>query len=166
MIDEIDAKILTILQENARTPNAEIARQVGMAPSAILERIRKLEEQKVILGYEARLNPKALDLGLLAFVFVRSDEHVGGLETAKQLAQIPEVQEVHHVAGEDCFMVKIRAADTEALGNVLREQLGAIKSIRSTRTTIVLGTIKETASLGLPKNETGAKRAESEESDV
>jgi Lrp/AsnC family leucine-responsive transcriptional regulator len=99
-------------------------------------------------------------------VFVRSDERVGELGTAKQLARIPEVQEVHHIAGEDCFLVKIRAADTNALGRLLREQLGAIKSIRSTRTTIVLGTIKETASLALPKNVTSAKRAAGEESEV
>ena len=73
MIDEIDIQIVEILQQNARTPNAEIARQVGMAPSAILERIRKLEERGVILGYSARVNPEAFGLGLMAYVLVRAD---------------------------------------------------------------------------------------------
>lgn len=151
MIDEIDTGILTILQNNARTPNAEIARQLEMAPSAILERIRKLEARGVITGYETRLCPEALGLGLVAFVFVRADERVGQAQAGTQLAAIPEVQEVHHVAGEDCYLVKVRVADTAALGRLLRERFGAIESVRSTRSTIVLTTLKETAQLPLPR---------------
>jgi Lrp/AsnC family leucine-responsive transcriptional regulator len=148
MNDDIDTKILTILQENSRTTNAEIARQVGMAPSAVFERIRKLETQGVIRGYEARLHPQALGLGLLAFVFVRTDDR-GSMETGKKLALIPGVQEVHDIAGEDCYLVKVRAANTEALGRLLRDHFGTIPSLRSTRTTIVLSTAKETAHLPL-----------------
>jgi Lrp/AsnC family leucine-responsive transcriptional regulator len=144
MIDDIDHRILTILQDNARVSNAEIARQVGMAPSAILERIRKLEERGIIEGYVARVNPEAYGLWLTAYVFVRADERAGAMTTAQRLAQIAEVQEVHHVAGEDCFLVKVRAAGTRALGELLREKFGAIDTIRSTRSTIVLDTIKDT----------------------
>src|SRR5215813_9974460 len=150
MINDIDTKILTILQKDARTPNSEIARQLGMAPSAIFERIRKLEARGIIQGYEARINPRALDLGLLAFVFVRAEERVGSLETSGQLAQVPGVQEVHHIAGEDCYLVKVRACDTEALGWLLRDCFGAIPTVRSTRTTIVLTTVRETATLPVP----------------
>jgi Lrp/AsnC family leucine-responsive transcriptional regulator len=147
MIDVIDAKILNILQENGRTSNAEIARQVGLVPSAVLERVRRLEERGVIRGYGARLNAKDLGLGLLAFVFVRTEEIRGEDKAARQLAEIPEVLEVHHIAGEDCFLVKVRAADTDELGRLLREKIVAIKSVTSTRTTIVLRTAKETAAL-------------------
>ena len=147
MIDAIDAEILKILQSNARTSNAEIARQVDLAPSAVFERIRKLEERGVIEGYSARVEPKAVDLPLLAFVFVRADDKPGADTTAARVAAIPEVLEVHHVAGEDCFLAKVRAADTEALGRLLRDRLGRIDSITSTRTTIVLGTVKETSAL-------------------
>jgi len=147
MIDEIDIEILNILQKNSRTSNAEIARQVRLAPSAVFERIRKLEERGVILGYRTELNPKSLGLGQLAFTFVRSNDRPGGVETAARLAAIPEVLEVHHVAGEDCFLVKARAADAEALGRLLREKLGAVETITSTRTTIVLEVVKETAML-------------------
>ena len=144
-IDGKDLDILTIVQSNARISNAEIARQVGMAPSAILERLRKLEARGVLRGYEPRGSIRTpLGLGLLAFVFVRSDERLGGGDTGLRLAEIPEVQEVHHIAGEDCYLVKVRAADPEALGRLLRERFGAIQSVRSTRTTIVLDTIKET----------------------
>jgi Lrp/AsnC family transcriptional regulator, leucine-responsive regulatory protein len=149
MIDEIDKQILKILQQNARTPNAEIARQVGLVPSAILERIRKLEERGVIQGYGVRLNGRALGLGLLAFVLVRTDELAGESVAASALCVMPEVLEVHHIAGEDCFLVKVRTADTESLGRLLREQIGAIESVRSTRTTIVLHTTKETEAISL-----------------
>lgn len=149
MIDGTDRQILSIVRDNARVSNVEIARKVGMAPSAILERLRKLESKGVIQGYEARISPKSLGLGLLAFVFVRADDRIGEPRTGVSLAQIPEVLEVHHIAGEDCFLVKVRTADTEALGRLLREGFGAIPTIRSTRTTIVMNTIKETAQLPL-----------------
>lgn len=150
MIDDVDRHLLSLLQQDARTPNAELARQVGMAASAVLERVRKLEERGLVQGYEARLNPRALGQGLVAFIFVRADEPVGAQDTAAALAAIPEVQEVHSVAGEDCFLVKLRVAGTDALAAILRERLGAIPNIRSTRTTIVLETVKETATLALP----------------
>jgi Lrp/AsnC family transcriptional regulator, leucine-responsive regulatory protein len=143
-IDETDRRIIEILQAEARTPNAEIARQIGMAPSAIHERIRKLEERGIIEGYVAKIHPRALGAGLLAFVFVHSSERIGAPQTAKALADIPEVLEVHHVAGEDCFLVKVRTADTNALGELLNSRFGEIHTIDSTRTTIVLGTVKET----------------------
>ncbi len=147
MFDSRDNEILNILQSNARTSNAEIARQVGMAPSATLERIRKLERRGAIQGYEARIEPQALGLDLLAFVFVRSNEVPGCATTGDQLAAIPEVLEVHHVAGEDCYLIKMRAASPEALGKILRQQVGRISTVTGTRTTIVLGTLKETSRL-------------------
>jgi Lrp/AsnC family leucine-responsive transcriptional regulator len=147
MIDGIDSEILKLLQSNARTSNAEIARQVGLAPSAVFERIRKLEERGVIEGYFARVNPKAVDLPLLAFIFVRDEEKPGTERTSALIAEIPEVLEVHHVAGEDCLLVKVRAADTDALGRLLRDGLGRVDTITTTRTTIVLGTVKESSAL-------------------
>jgi len=147
MIDEIDRQILNILQHNARTSNAEIARQIDMAPSAVLERIRRLETRGVLQGYEARINPEALGLHLLAFVFVASSDMAGELETATQLARIPEVQEVHHIAGEDCFLLKVRVPDAKSLGRLLRERISAIATVRSTRTTVVLETVRESAQL-------------------
>jgi Lrp/AsnC family leucine-responsive transcriptional regulator len=153
MINELDAHILTILQRNSRTSNAEIARQVGLAPSAVFERIRKLEEKGIVQGYTARIDPHAVGLGLVAFTFVRSNDRPGGIRTAELLAEIPEVLEVHHVAGEDCFLVKVRAPDTEALGRLLRERLGKISTITSTRTTIVLESVKETSELPIPREE-------------
>jgi Lrp/AsnC family leucine-responsive transcriptional regulator len=140
---------MLILQSNARTSNAEIARRVGLAPSAIFERIRKLEEKRLITGFTAKLDARQLGFGLIAFVFVKTDERAGATDAGVELAAIPEVLEVHNVAGEDCYLVKVRVADTEALGTLLRERLGAIPSVRSTRTTIVLQTTKETSEIPL-----------------
>jgi Lrp/AsnC family leucine-responsive transcriptional regulator len=149
MTDATDRQILNILQSNARTTNAEIARQVDMAASAIFERIKKLEATGLIMGYHAQLQPKELGLALLAFVFVRADDKAGELAVGDALAAIPEVQEVHHVAGEDCYLVKVRAKDPESLGRLLRERFAAIPGLRSTRTTIVLNTLKETGDIPL-----------------
>ena len=79
MIDEVDLKMLNILQRDARASNVEIARAVGLAPSATLERIRKLEQRGLIRGYEARLDSAALGRGQVAFVFVRTNERAGAL---------------------------------------------------------------------------------------
>jgi Lrp/AsnC family transcriptional regulator, leucine-responsive regulatory protein len=153
MIDGTDRKILQILQSEARTSNAEIARTVGLAPSATLERIRKLEKKGVIQGYEARLNPRAVGLGLLAYVFVKTDEDISDHTTGDHLAELPEVQEVHHVAGEDCYLAKVRAKDPESLGLLLREKFGAIPTVVSTRTTVVLETVKASGLLPLPEED-------------
>jgi len=135
------------MQQDARISNAELARQLDLAPSGVLERVRKLEARGVIRGYEARIAPAAVGKELLAFVFVQVEELPGETKTAEQLALIPEVLEVHHVAGEDCFLVKVRTAGTESLGRLLSQRFGSISTVRSTRTTIVLSTAKETMSL-------------------
>ncbi len=147
MINEIDAKILKILQKNSRTTNAEIARQVKMAPSAVLERIRRLEQKKIIKKYTAQIDPKEVDRGLLAFIQVTAKGQIVDQKTAKEISKIPEVLEVHIVAGEDSFLVKVRAANTDALTQLLRTKFSTIGSIRTTNTTIVLETIKETVEL-------------------
>jgi len=146
-LDETDRKILRMLQTNARTSNSEIARHLGMVPSAILERIRKLEERGVLLGYEARVNPAALGLGLVAFISVKTDDRTHQYEAAAKLAKFPEVLEVHNIAGEDCYLVKVRVTDVNALRDLLHDKISTIGSIVSTRSTIVLHVEKESTKL-------------------
>ncbi|HMM37808.1 MAG TPA: Lrp/AsnC family transcriptional regulator [Desulfovibrio sp.] len=152
MIDGIDRNILMILHGDGRVSNAEIARRVGMAPSAVLERIRKLERKGVIQGYEALLDPKSLGQRLTAFTTVHVSEAVGSTEAGAQLAQVSGVLEVHYTAGQDSYLVKVRAEDTEALQHIL-QQFGAIPGVRDTRTTIVLATLKESRQLPLQGGE-------------
>jgi Lrp/AsnC family transcriptional regulator, leucine-responsive regulatory protein len=155
-LDDVDGRILGFLQENARETQAEIARAIGLAPSAVLERIRKLETRGVIKGYTALIDPKAMGQGMLAFVSVRSEEGPTDDSVAQQLAQFAEVLEVHHVAGEDCYLVKVRTKDPEQLGSLLRGRIGRIPGVKSTRTTIVLETVKETSRLHIPQAQSGA----------
>ena len=146
-LDDTDLQILDLLQANARETQVEVSRAVGLAPSAVQERIRKLEARGILRGYAAQIDPKALGLGLLAFVAVRSDEAGSENRIAQSLAELPEVLEVHHVAGDDCLMLKVRARDPQHLSQILRDRLGAIAGVQHTRTTIVLETIKESVRL-------------------
>ena len=159
MLDEKDARILEILQKEGRTTNVELARAVELTPSATLERVRKLEERGLIKGYTATLDPHALGLGLVAFIFMRvddRDDQLGSAEsTAEALSAMPFVLELHHLAGEDCFLVKVRARDTDDLYRILRDEFGRFKTIKSTRTTIVLKTVKETTRLPLDRERAG-----------
>lgn len=149
-LDHIDYQILRIMQNNARTNNADIARELGMAPSAILERVKKLEQKEVILQYNAKINPAALDQNLLSFIFIKTSDIIGEQGIAYLLAEIPEVQEVHDIAGDDGYLIKVRTADAAGLVDLMRNTLGKIEGIISTRTTIVLETIKEEQKLVIP----------------
>jgi Lrp/AsnC family leucine-responsive transcriptional regulator len=145
ILDDVDERILALLQENARITQIDIAKAVGLAPSAVLERMRKLESRGAIREYVAVIDPHLVNRALLAFVSVKTSEYGPEQPSALALAQIPEVLEIHHVAGEDCFLLKVRAKDAEHLGHMLRTQIAAVPGVTSTRTTIVLETVKETS---------------------
>lgn len=151
MIDLKSLEILRILQEKARIPNIEVSRQVGLAPSAVLERVKKLEKSRVIDGYEVTLNPEFFNRSLISYVYItceaEKEESVGDL-----LAQIPDIQEVHLIAGEDCYLTKVRCKDTITLGRILKNKIKAIDGVLTTRSQIVLSTIKETSRFPLPKS--------------
>lgn len=151
-MDNTDLEILQILQKKARIPNVEVARTIGMAPSAVLERIKKLEARGVIDGYEVRLNPDMFNCALIAFIQIKVAPP-GRLESVgRELTKIEQVQEVHHLAGEDCLMVKLRIADSKELANILRTKLAVIDSIIETKTHIAISTFKESAKIMIPDN--------------
>lgn len=151
ILDKTDLHILRLMQGNARISNADLARELNMAPSAVLERVKKLEQKNVILQYTARINASALHQQLLAFIFVKSSEGLGCNSAAKELAKMPEVQEVHHIAGEDCYLVKVRTTDSASLMHLMRNGFSKIPNLLSTRTTIVLETVKEQQQLIIPE---------------
>ncbi len=150
-LDKVDLNILRLMQENARISNADLARKLNMVPSGVLERVKKLEQKNVILQYTTRLNPVPLKQKLLAFVFMKAADGLGCSTTGKALAKIPEVQEVHNIAGDDCYLVKIRTADSASLMELMRNQFSKIPNILSTRTTIVLETVKEQQQITIPE---------------
>ncbi|GAB3017213.1 Lrp/AsnC family transcriptional regulator [Niabella terrae] len=149
ILDTTDLSILKLMQQQARITNVALAKKLSMAPSAVLERVRKLEEKGVIRGYAAQLNPVALQKGLLAFIFIKSGDEFGSDASAKALAAIPQVQEVHHIAGDDCYLVKVRVSGTEELMELKRREFSNISNILSMRTTIVMETVKETQTISI-----------------
>lgn len=152
-MDATDFKIVKILQNKARIPNVEVARQIGMAPSAVLERIKKLEARGIIDGYEVRLNPERFNRAMIAFVEIRVRDAAFIRKTGRELAELAAVQEVHFLAGNDSLLVKLRVADTNELETLLMTEISAIQTILSTKTEIALATFKETARIPLTDTE-------------
>lgn len=147
MIDDIDRRILSILLADASTSKAEIARRTGLAASVISERIRRLEADAVIRGYEVRLDAKALGKPLLAFVFVTDAKPSRGFDTADALSRVTGLEELHKIAGDDCYLLKIRASDTDELNRIIEAEINPVQSVNRVRTTIVLRSVTEGAPL-------------------
>lgn len=145
MLDDTNIEILKILQEKARIPNVEVSRLINLAPSAVLERIRKMEHQGIIDGYEVRLNPESFNRSLVAFIQIYCSDHSDRETIGTALAAIDAVLEVHFIAGDDCYLVKVRVADMVELDTLLRCDIVTIPGISSTRTLPVLSSHKETA---------------------
>lgn len=144
-MDDTSLKILKILQEKARIPNVDVARQIGMAPSAVLERIRKLEKQGYIDGYEVRLNPQRFRRSLVCFIYISVDQGADHLEIEKQLSRLEGVQEIHFITGEDGYLIKARVAGPKELDHLIRRQISTVSGVRATRSHMATATIKETA---------------------
>ncbi|MBF0468569.1 MAG: Lrp/AsnC family transcriptional regulator [Desulfamplus sp.] len=148
-MDDTDFKILKILREKARIPNVEVARTIGMAPSAVLERIKKLESRGIISGYEVRLNPECFNQSMIAFIQIKLIASAQTQHAAKALCQHEEIQEVHYISGEDCLLVKVRISNTTELEKIISEKIASVQGIQSTRSFIALSTYKESAKFPL-----------------
>jgi Lrp/AsnC family leucine-responsive transcriptional regulator len=116
--DSKDLEILEALQVNARVPLSEIGRSIGLSQPAVSERVKRLEEAGVIEGYGARINPRALGLGLMAIVRLRTThEHIK--TCLKKFSEIQHIMEVHRVTGEDCFVLKVLVPAPEDLETIV-----------------------------------------------
>lgn len=147
MIDELDSKVLAALLASGRRSWAELAQEIGLSAPAAAERVRKLEERGVIKGYTAVLDAEALGYPLTAFVAVTLDRPEHRKDFLAALEKLAEVQECHHVAGDDDYILKVRTKGTRDLDRLLSEELKGIPGVVRTRTTIVLSTWKETLAL-------------------
>jgi len=148
-MDKTNLKILRILQEKARIPNIEVSRLINLAPSAVLERIRKMEKNGVISGYEVRLNPERFGYPLVSFIQIHLKPECDRRQVGNLLSARQEILEVHFIAGEDCYLVKTRTSGTEQLNNMLQDIAESIVGVSSTKTFVVLSTQKETAQIPL-----------------
>jgi Lrp/AsnC family leucine-responsive transcriptional regulator len=148
-VDQIDLEILEALQRNGHLSHAEIGRMVGLAVSSVNERIRKLVQRGVIAGWSARVDPAALGLDLLAFVYVLIDKPENAPAFLEVIAQVPEVQECHHIASDWNFLLKVRVRSTAAFEALLSNRLKAVTGVVRTHTIIALTSHKETMALPL-----------------
>jgi Lrp/AsnC family transcriptional regulator, leucine-responsive regulatory protein len=123
---------------------------MGMTGPAAAERVRRLEEQGVIRGYAALLDPDAVGARMTAFVAVTMDRPGNRGEFLARVAMLPEVQECHHVAGDDDYLLKVRCTGPADLDRVLSDELKSVPGVGRTRTTVVLKTEKDTPLLPLP----------------
>ncbi|SFL71900.1 Lrp/AsnC family transcriptional regulator, leucine-responsive regulatory protein [Bradyrhizobium sp. NFR13] len=148
-IDKIDRKILAVLQADGRIANVELAEKVGLSPTSIGERLKRLQRDGYIEGYGARLNPEMLGLGLLVFVEVLLDKTTPDVfeRFARAVRLAPEVLECHMVAGGFDYLVKARVADMSAYRRFLGESLLALPGVRESRTYAVMEEVKRDAPL-------------------
>ena len=155
MVDEIDRKLLDLLQTNARVSNAEMAEAVGLTVSSVHERVKKLERKGVIKGYVAVLDPDKLAKPLLAFLRLTVSSHEDSQTSIRALCdKEPDILECHNVAGEDCFILKIRAEGPKQLERLLSAIRGSADTSRSV-TNIVLSTYKESSRIAPAPMEQG-----------
>ncbi|MBO6554231.1 MAG: Lrp/AsnC family transcriptional regulator [Roseitalea sp.] len=147
-IDEIDRRILRALVANGRLTNAELAKAVGLSASPCWQRVKRLEEKGVIAGYTAVLNHEALGVGETVMVEVSLDQHETGVLEAfgKAMADFPEVLEVHLMAGDHDFHVKIVADGTRGVEEFLRERLFKIAGLRHSKSSFSLRCLKRVSS--------------------
>jgi Lrp/AsnC family leucine-responsive transcriptional regulator len=151
-VDATDRRLVGALRENGRASWAELGRLVGMSGPSVQDRVRRLEERGVITGYRADVSAPAVGLGVSALVDLYQGDEVDSEDVAEQLRRVPEVEDCWYVAGDENFVVKVRAGDVAGLEAVV-SKLRRVRGIARTRTTVVLSTYWEGRGLPLPEDE-------------
>ena len=160
-LDTTDRSLLAAIQEDCKQSLAELGQLVGLSAPSVLERMRKLEEAGLVRGYHAHLDARRIGLDIGAFIGVGIDHPKRIAAFEKELAQIPDVLECHHVTGRHTLMLKVRTENTESLHKLI-QQLRELPGVARTETMIVLATQMERTTLPIPAvDEKPAKRRRS-----
>ena len=141
--DALDKKALKVLSWQGRATWAELGQVLGLSAPSAADRVRKLEEQGIIHGYAALLDPTSVGYPLTAYISVSLTSHRQRASFLRGIAKMEQVCECHHVAGDDDYLLKVRCRDAEDLDHLLTKQLKEKLGVARTRTTIVLSTAKE-----------------------
>ena len=140
-MDNTDKRILNLLRNNARMPNVALARELNMAPSAVLERVRKLEESGVIQGYVTRIDSRKLNRNMQILIDLDTDENIGESSVGLELAKMPEIVEILETCGERYYRLKVVVRDTDELADLMY-RIGKIPLVRKSYSHLILNTIK------------------------
>lgn len=146
MLDDLDIKILNLLQENGRIKRNAMAEQVGLSLPSLSERLKKLEEHNIIEGYFTKVNKKVFGFDIMAFITVVMDSSKNYEKFAVNVKKTPEIIECYSVLGDGSHIVKVLTKDTASLEKLL----GKIQSwpgVHKTITSFILSTLKETTKL-------------------
>lgn len=146
----LDLKAIAYLMQRARITWSELAAVLGLSAPAAADRVRRLEERGIIRGYHAQVDPQQLGYLLTAFIAVTLDQPQSRQDFISKVMALPEIQECHHVTGEDDYLLKVRCRSTQALEHLISDQLKSLPGIQKTRTIIVLSTVKENFLLPVP----------------
>jgi len=150
-LDDIDKRILRVLQRDGRIANNDLAREVGLSPSPCLRRVKLLEEAGVIDRYVAVLNPAKVGKGLTFFTRIRLDKQdEETLQTfAKEILKLPQVLECYFMLGDYDAMIRVVAADIEDYRRFQSEYLSRIKGVQNLKTDVPSQTVKQTSEMPL-----------------
>ena len=143
-MDSIDYELLELLQTNGRMTQSEMGSAVGLSQPSVAERMKKLEQERVIKGYYARVDGRKLGKDITAFIGVVIDHPKYNTGFARKIHSLPDVLECHHVTGSDSYLLKVITENTESLDRLISEQLRTIPGVTRTNTTIVMSAVKET----------------------
>jgi Lrp/AsnC family leucine-responsive transcriptional regulator len=150
-LDPIDYRLIDLLQDHGRMSQIDLASTVGLSQPAVAERIRKLEQQGIIVTFTALVDPRKLGIDITAFIGVGIEHPKYNGRFSKEILAIPEVLECHHVTGPDSYLLKVKTETTESLDQLISETLRRIPGVTTTRTTIVMSSAKEDMRVRLPK---------------
>jgi Lrp/AsnC family leucine-responsive transcriptional regulator len=144
-IDDIDKKILEILQARAKITNARLSEEIGLSPAPTLERVKKLEQMGIITSYHAKLDPEKLGLGVTTFVLATLSGHNrANIERfITEIEKIPEVIECHHITGAGDFILKVIARDIGSYQKLMLEKVTEIEQVDNMQSMVVLSTFKD-----------------------
>jgi Lrp/AsnC family leucine-responsive transcriptional regulator len=148
VLDNLDIQILKTLQVNGRKKRNELAEEVGLSVPSVSDRLKKLEDSKIIEGYFAKVNKQAFGLDILAFILVVMDSSKHYKDLIKHVDKHPNILECHSVLGEGSHLLKVVVKNTESLEKVLSE-IQTWPGVHGTKTTYVLSTIKETTAINI-----------------
>jgi len=148
-LDEVDVQLLSLLQQDGRITNADLAKKVGLSPPSVLQRVRVLEKAGLIKGYYGILDAEKLGLRITALAMISLSLHQEQpIERFRRsVNEIPEILECYHVSGEFDFLLKIVVRDIRAYEQLVREKLSKIKGIQQIKTSFVLATTKHTTQI-------------------
>ncbi|MCG8310522.1 MAG: Lrp/AsnC family transcriptional regulator [Cytophagales bacterium] len=144
-IDDIDKRILEILQSRAKITNAKLSEEIGLSPAPTLERVKKLEHMGIITSYHAKLNTEKVGLGVTTFVLATLNGHnranIEGF--IEEINKIPEVIECHHITGAGDFILKVISKDIASYQKLMLEKVSDIKQVDNMQSMVVLSTFKD-----------------------